>query len=89
MNDDASGYCTLHARQRAEERLGFVPTPEEWRDTALAVLDSLGGTARALMLRHTSQGGEVWMVSIRGVPARVVWSPEQAMIITVLEKRAA
>lgn len=86
MNDGASGYCTLHARQRAEERLGFVPTVDEWRGLALAILDSLSGTARALMIRRGNGGGEVWLVSIRDCPVRVVWNPDRALIVTVLKK---
>ena len=78
-------YATRHAQKRAAERLGFAPTEDEWRDAAMAILDSLGGTARGLMVRRHPGGLETWLVPFAHVSARVVWSPDAALIITVME----
>ena len=84
----SSFYASKHARARALERIGFEPTADEWRDAALAILDSLNGTARALMLRRDfTTMREIWLVPIGHTSARVVWSPVSALIVTVLEGR--
>lgn len=75
-------YCSLHAQERAAERLGFVPGIEEWREAVLAILDSLSGHARALMVRRHGEKEE-WVVYLGGVQARVIWNPAEALIVTV------
>jgi hypothetical protein len=80
-------YTHHHARLRARERLGFDPTPADWRDAALAILNTLaaGRTAseEAMLVRLTG-AAEVWRIPIATRQALVVWSPKLASIITVL-----
>ena len=45
VTEIAFHYATMHAQDRALERLGFVPTVEEWREATLAILDSVAGVA--------------------------------------------
>lgn len=85
MSEFLSHYATDHARSRAFERLGFEPSMRDWRDAALAILDTVaGGQRQAMLMRAKCDGLEVWHVHLGNRQARVVWSPVRAQIVTVL-----
>lgn len=76
--------ATTHACIRVEQRLGFTPDDEDWIDVLMAITDTVAGKPRALKLRNASKWTEVWLVPMRDVAARVVWSPRYAVVVTVL-----
>lgn len=91
--DPRSPYASDHARSRAAERLGFEPTPDQWREAALSILDTIAGQRIAALLIRKSvpyggvsllMKGEIWAVKIGARQARVIWSPVNAVIVTVL-----
>jgi len=83
MSEPRAHYASDHAQQRAIERLGFAPTVDQWRSAALAIMDSVDGRARALLVQR-DRDCEQWRVHIGGRAALVVWSPTRAIVVTVL-----
>jgi hypothetical protein len=77
-------WASEHAQERAIERWGIEPTREEWRELAMMILDTIAGTARALMIRRDlANGREHWLIALRGQRHRVLWEPKTASIVTV------
>ena len=81
-----------HARVRAIERLGFEPSADEWRDAVILITNGVLGSLPAARLVHPLQRkanydhpSEVWQVPIRNRLVRVVWAPELARVLTVLQ----
>jgi hypothetical protein len=84
MTDYPSHYASEHAQMRAIQRLGFEPTLDEWREVALAIMDTVVGRKSAACLERKRFGTETWHVYLGNRQVRVVWSSERAQIITVL-----
>lgn len=76
---------TGHAAQRAAERLGLTPTPEQWEQCFLDITDAVAGVAhRAVLQRRYHDGVERWIVRLCGEAVTVVYDPSNATIVTVL-----
>lgn len=74
-----------HAQIRARQRLARYPTWEEWLTLVRDILDR-----RAVLMQANERVGgrrETWLCLVAGVPMRVIWAPETAMLITVVAPR--
>lgn len=70
-----------HAKDRALEHHGLVPSQEDWSDTIEQIRKRKG-----LLIRRDSysRNGEVWSVMLAGTRVFVAYCPKRDMIITVL-----
>jgi hypothetical protein len=75
---------TDHAVARASDRFGIEPTPFEWRQLLLDIIDAAGciGLPRAILLRRESDT-EHWAALIKRCPVVAVYHPDTACIITL------
>ncbi|RVT96208.1 hypothetical protein EOD42_13915 [Rhodovarius crocodyli] len=74
---------TLHARERMLERHGRDLTRLEWLHAVMSILDR-----RALLLSSKIQSNgwaECWAVTVGAVTIRMMWSPDRAHVLTVLD----
>lgn len=69
-----------HARDRMAERIGRDLTRVEWLDAVARILDS-----RAARLYVMPNGSEHYLHDVGGVLVRLVWMPEWALVVTVME----
>ena len=72
-------FCD-HAIERAWQHLGMAPSRAEQRRLFLAIVD--GGDV--LLMRRQPHGREVYAAEIHGIPARLVYDPRTALVVTVL-----
>lgn len=78
---------TAHARMRAQERLGFVPSAAEWCEVMLKILAAAewGKTLDgARFMGSDLDGTEVWRVRVRNREGLFAWNMHSAMFLTVL-----
>ncbi len=68
-----------HARDRMAERMGRDLTREEWLAAVAAIVER-----RAVLLGVMPNGSEHYWHEVGGVPVRLVWRPEWALVATVL-----
>lgn len=78
-------WVTKHAQLRAIQRLGGNPTRRAWGDAVLAILDSAAGLSTAATLLHAAPIGERWLINLAGMPVKVIWCQEHAIIRTIYE----
>jgi hypothetical protein len=83
---------STHAVQRALERYGVTMTDDLATTMILDITDTvLGLRSAALMVRRDPPchlhwlSRETWLVHLAGHQARVVYCPETASVVTVLE----
>ena len=76
---------TGHAVDRADNRFGLEPTPQEWRQLLLDIIEAAGqiGAPRAILLRRAPPA-EHWACRIAGCPVVAVYRPDLACIITLV-----
>ena len=78
-------HATAHAFVRADQRLPFSATEDDFRAVVDDIVAVLSGEARAcVLLRRCPDGKEVWLARMRGHSVRVVYAPETAGVITVI-----
>lgn len=70
---------THHARTRAAQRFGRDLTSAEWRALVLDIIEN-----RSTIIMRQGDGSEIRLVSVGTVAVKAVWSPTQAVIITIL-----
>lgn len=76
--DDPRPYASLHAAERARQRLGRDVTRTEWMGAVLLITER---AARLIMER--ADGSEQWAVHIGTDLVEVIWMPMDGIIITV------
>lgn len=70
---------THHARARAAERFGRDLSSAEWRALVLDIIDG-----RSTIIMRQGDGSEIRLVQVGTIAVKAVWSPSQAIIITIL-----
>lgn len=70
---------THHARTRAAERFGRDLSSAEWRALVLDIVDG-----RSTIIMRQADGSEIRLATVGTIAVKLVWSPSQAVIITVL-----
>ena len=74
---------THHARARAAERLGRDLSSAEWRALVLDIIDG-----RSTIIMRQGDGSEIRLVQVGTIAVKAVWSPSQASIITILDRKS-
>lgn len=78
-------HHTDHARDRALERCGITVTDAEWTKAVADIMEVVAGLgSKAMMLHRFQDGHERWLVRLGTWPARVIYDPVSAVIVTVL-----
>lgn len=85
-----AAWVTEHATIRMVERWGVSPTADQWRDAVLRIIAAVAGDPPQRVMRQQVRpsGIEWWIVELAGVTVPVVYSPEAARIVTVMESAA-
>lgn len=78
MTDAPRPYATLHAAERARQRLGRVVTRTEWMGAVLLITER----AARLVIERPS-GCEQWSVRIGRDEVEVIWDPKEGVIVTL------
>ncbi len=81
MSYDFIPGVSLHARERAVQRLGRDPSRDDW----LAAVASILHRRALLLAAHLPDGKERWRVQLGPVECDVWWSPPCAMIVTLVD----
>ncbi len=80
---------TAHARQQQIERWGSVWSREAWLRVVQQIVERSAVLVRAYPVRKAdSEPSELWLVQSPDGPARVVWRPNAALVVTVLGSAA-
>ncbi len=74
-----------HARERAISRYGLDASDAEWWRLVADILDTATGErTAALLLARLPHGNERWLARLGTTPIVAVWSPNDAIVVTVL-----
>lgn len=75
---------TNHARSRAAVRFGRDFSAAEWRALVLDIVEG-----RSTIIMRQGDGSEIRLACVGTIALKLVWSPAQAVIITILPDCAA
>ncbi len=85
MNARMIPGVTAHAQHRQHERWGSQWSRASWLDVVRQVVDREAVLVRRIgPSRADPNASEVWLVKTPDGPARVVWRPNAALIVTVM-----
>ena len=75
----------MHAVDRALERYGLIPTPSEWRQALIDIIDAAERIppARALLLRNDG-AKEHWACQLGARAVVAVYDPQTACIVSLV-----
>lgn len=71
---------SVHARERMIERFGADLTRQQWLEVVGKIVNR-----EAVLVSAMLTGKEYWLVEIGGLRIRVGWSPDAAIIMTVVD----
>ena len=86
---DANRRHHTHAAEIAAERLGLAVLNRDWLPAVLTIIASVAGEdSPAVFIERSADGREIWRVPLgrHAIPARVVYEPTAARIITVIRQ---